>query len=152
MNTLRDTSTRAQLIDRLQQLRPDSPRQWGKMSAHQMVCHLSDSFLLAMSQRTVNSAGNLVTRTFVRWIALHTPLTWPKGVKTLPEVDQEIGGTKPAEFGRDVEHLVSLMAIFVRPTRDFDWQVHPIFGRLSEREWLHWGYRHVDHHLRQFAL
>ena len=73
------------------------------MSAHQMVCHLSDSFLVAMGQRTVDSASNLVTRTFIRWIALHTRLTWAKGVKTLPEVDQEIGGTKPAEFGRDVE-------------------------------------------------
>jgi hypothetical protein len=122
------------------------------MSAHQMVCHLSDSFLAAMGQRSVSSASNLLTRTLVRRIALHTALPWPKGVKTLPEVDQEIGGTRPVEFGRDVEQLVSFIETFGAPPCDFDWQVHPIFGRLSEREWLHWGYRHVDHHLRQFGL
>jgi hypothetical protein len=30
--------------------------------------------------------------------------------------------------------------------------VHPIFGKLSQGDWLTWGYRHVDHHLRQFGV
>ena len=31
------------------------------------------------------------------------------------------------------------------------WPAHPIFGRMSEAEWLRWGYLHTDHHLRQFG-
>jgi hypothetical protein len=30
--------------------------------------------------------------------------------------------------------------------------VHPIFGAMSERAWLRWGYLHMDHHLRQFGV
>ena len=42
-----------------------------------------------------------------KWIALYAPLPWPRGVKTRPEVDQEQGGTPPAEFAGDVVALVA---------------------------------------------
>jgi hypothetical protein len=29
---------------------------------------------------------------------------------------------------------------------------HPIFGRMSRSDWLVWGFRHLDHHMRQFGL
>jgi hypothetical protein len=29
---------------------------------------------------------------------------------------------------------------------------HPMFGRLTTNEWNVWGFRHADHHLRQFGL
>ena len=38
--------------------------------------------------------------------ALHTPLAWPKGLKTIPEADQEQGGTKPAEWDQDLAELL----------------------------------------------
>jgi hypothetical protein len=28
---------------------------------------------------------------------------------------------------------------------------HAIFGAMSRREWLRWGWLHADHHLRQFS-
>jgi hypothetical protein len=31
-------------------------------------------------------------------------------------------------------------------------RTHPIFGALSARDWLRWGYLHADHHLRQFGV
>jgi hypothetical protein len=33
-----------------------------------------------------------------------------------------------------------------------DWPPHPILGRLSRGQWMRWGYRHMDHHLRQFGV
>jgi hypothetical protein len=35
---------RAELVARLHRLTPDSRRQWGRMTPHQAICHLSDSF------------------------------------------------------------------------------------------------------------
>ena len=35
-----------------------------------------------------------------------------KGVKTMPEVDQEIGGTRPVEFERDLRELENLVERF----------------------------------------
>jgi hypothetical protein len=29
---------------------------------------------------------------------------------------------------------------------------HPSLGPLTRDEWMVWGFRHTDHHLRQFAL
>ena len=96
--TIADPAQRAALVARLQRLAPGSPRQWGRMTPHQAICHLSDSFRNMMGPTPISSVATPFSRTFVRWIALHTPLPWPPGVKTRPEVDQEIGGTKPVEF------------------------------------------------------
>jgi hypothetical protein len=38
-----------------------------------------------------------------------------------------------------------------RQPRDFQWQVHPQFGKMSEKEWMRLGYLHMDRHLRQFG-
>jgi hypothetical protein len=27
-----------------------------------------------------------------------------------------------------------------------------LFGEMSRSDWLAWGYRHVDHHMRQFGV
>jgi hypothetical protein len=41
-----------EIIARLQGIRPTSLRLWGKMSVHQMVCHLSDGFKMYMGLET----------------------------------------------------------------------------------------------------
>ena len=152
MKTLRNQSDQQEIIDRLKQVRPDSQRQWGKMNAHQMICHLSDSFKVGTGEKAARTKSNFINRTVVKWAALQLPLSWPKGVQTMPEVDQEIGGTKPVEFERDVEELAAMVERFSRPDRDFAWQAHPIFGEMADEDWLRWGYLHMDHHLRQFGV
>ena len=118
------------------------------MTAHQMVCHLTDGYRMAAGQRQPKPKHNVVSRTLVRFVALHTPLQWPKGVKTTPEADQEAGGTKPVAWDRDHAELLHLLDSF-RPLHKHS---HPLFGPLSETEWSVWGFRHADHHLRQFGL
>jgi uncharacterized protein DUF1569 len=142
---------KAELLQRLKGLGPESERRWGRMTVHQMVCHLCDGFRMAMAQKAVSDATGLLPRTIVKWIALYAPLRWPPGIETRPEIDQHGGGTKPADFGADVAQLESLMHLVTAPSRRFDSPPHPIFGRMSEAEWLRWGYLHMDHHLRQFG-
>ena len=117
-----------------------------------MVCHLSDSFRMATGQKRVSHSTRLLHRTIVKWIALYLPLPWPAGIPTTPEIDQELGGTRPADFAADVARLEALVEVITAQTRRFDWQVHPIFGRVSEAAWLRWAYLHMDHHLRQFGV
>jgi hypothetical protein len=148
--SLADTTARATVVSRLQTLAPDSRRQWGRMTPHQAVCHLSDSFRSMMNPVPMTSRSNVFSRTFIRWIAIHSGLRWPHGVRTIPEVDQEIGGTRPVEFMRDRLELEVLIEQFAQ-RRDATMQPHPIFGRLSTTEWHRWGYLHMDHHLRQFG-
>ena len=130
---------------------PESVRRWGRMSAHQMVCHVADAFRMALGQNPVSPATGLLQQTIVKWFALYVPLAWPAGIPTSREIDQERGGTRPVDFAADLAQVEALLELFMAPTRTFDWPPHPMFGTLSDAAWLRWGYLHADHHLRQFG-
>jgi len=153
MKSLGNPDDKRTVLARIQLLQPDSARQWGKMTPHQMICHLNDSFKSMIGERQVlGDKSNLLTRTLVRWIALYAPLKWPHGVPTMPENDQERGGTPPEDFQRDVEALAAMVDRITTAQRDFQWRRHPLFAEMSERDWMRWAYLHMDHHLRQFGL
>lgn len=151
MKTLSGIEHQQEVLRRIAALRADQPRQWGKMSCHQMVCHLSDAYLLSLGEKTAGRGRVPIPRTLMKWGGLYVPLKWPKGVPTLPEMEQGAGGTEPVEFSRDRERLLALVQRFSRPAQDFRWPDHPLFGQMSQRDWLRWGYLHADHHLRQFG-
>ena len=151
MKSLARPRDRDELIQRLRRLRADSTRRWGRMSAHQMVCHLNDSLLMATGQRAASPALSLPSRTIVKWIALYLPVHWPVGIMTRPEIDQEAAGTRPGDFAADVAMQETLLNAVSMRHGSGQWPVHPIFGRMSERAWLRWAYVHTDHHLRQFG-
>jgi Protein of unknown function (DUF1569) len=139
---------------RLAKLHPDAPRRWGRMTAHQMVCHCTDAFrnFLGERQPAATVTPHPVRERFMKWIALYAPLRWPQGMKTAPASDQEQGGTPPVNFERDMAALESACERFVAHLGSLTTRRHFVFGELSEREWARWGYLHLDHHLRQFGL
>jgi hypothetical protein len=151
MKTLADPKCQQEIRTRVQALRPEMPRKWGKMSASQIVCHLADGFRMYMGLRPVADDSNPLMRTAVKWIAIWAPIPWPHGFRTVPELDQDCAGTAPSEFRQDVDELLRLMNRMTARPKDFDWQAHPHFGQLSEPEWMRLGYLHVNHHLRQFG-
>ncbi len=122
------------------------------MSAHQMVCHLIDAFRMATGEKTVSHDSGMLRRTIVKWIVLYLPLPWPAGILTRPELDQELGGRRPVNFDADVAELEVLMTAISAKKRAVVWPMHPIFGSMSEADWLRWAYLHTDHHLRQFGV
>ena len=150
MKTLARQRDKAEILQRLRTVRPESAGRWGRMSSHQMVCHLSDSFRMVTGQKPVSHASGLLQRTIVKWTALYLPLRWPPGILTRPEIDQEAGGTRPIDFAADVSELMALVELMTAD-RSAGWQPHPLFGRMSEAAWLRWAYLHMDHHLRQFG-
>jgi len=152
MRTLRHPEDVDEILRRLQALHPSSERQWGKMSVQQMVCHLSDGFLLYMGEKRAHPVPTPAPRKLLKWLALWVPIPWPHGFKTFPELDQEVGGTPPAEFEKDVDRLQALVKRFTSNRRDFEWpESHPHFGPMTESDWQRLGYLHTDHHLRQFS-
>ena len=134
---------------RVEDLRPSATPRWGRMSAPQMVCHVTDALRMAAGEKPVSDASGFFQRTILKWVALYLPLSWPAGIQTRPEIDQQCGGTAPAEFPRDVAQLEALLHRIT--TEPISWAPHPIFGPMSRRQWLRWAYLHTDHHLRQFG-
>jgi hypothetical protein len=135
--------------NRMERLRADTRGQWGKMNAHQMMCHLVDCFRAVRGEVKVKSAVNPFSRTVMRWAALHTSIPWPHGTPTRPEMAQGVGGTPPAEWQSDLAELTRRIHQF--PVQ-LEFAQHPVFGPMTLDEWHIWGYRHTDHHLRQFGL
>jgi hypothetical protein len=152
MKTLAKHSDQTAIAQRLERVRVDSPRRWGKMSSHQMVCHLSDAFRGVMGEKVLPVKHGMYGRRIMRWLALNSGVPWPHGVPTMPEMDQFIGGTRPAEFEADRQALRVLFERFIHEPRDFTWQEHPMFLVMSDAQWLRWGYLHMDHHFRQFGV
>ncbi len=147
MKTLLEHSAQAEITRRIGSVRPDSARKWGKMTPHQMICHLADSFRGTMGEKPVSMATGLFQRTVMKWGALRVPMPWPHGVPTRPEMDQLRSGTPPSEFEGDVQDALALMQRFLSGQK----VPHPLFGAMSEWEWARWAYLHMDHHLRQFG-
>jgi hypothetical protein len=114
--------------DLLSRLRPETKATWGRMNAHQMVCHLTDSFGFAMGVKTASEDITFLSRTLVRWFTLHTSLRWPKSVPTRPELDQVRGGTPPVEFARDADALAGVIQKFACKPRSYSFAGAPRFS------------------------
>ncbi|HWZ98445.1 MAG TPA: hypothetical protein VN025_11855 [Candidatus Dormibacteraeota bacterium] len=153
MKSLRNPEHKQELLQRIQNVRPDSPRQWGKMSAHQMICHLADGYRLYLGEIPAEPVpGPAIVKTMIRTFALYAPVPWPRGkVPTLPAIDQVAGGwTSPSEFAKDVGGLYAMLERFAQIPQSYQWR-HPGLGPMSYSQVMRLGYLHADHHLRQFG-
>src|SRR5262245_22940234 len=101
VKTLARPADRTEITERLGRLRPENPRRWGRMSAHQAVCHMSDAFRVVLGTRKVVRPRSLVPRVVRRWLAIRLPLAWPHGIPTWPEIDAFVAGTPPTTFEAD---------------------------------------------------
>jgi hypothetical protein len=152
MKTLARERDAADILRRVDALRTDAARRWGRMSPHQMVCHLTDGCRMLTGERPTPLAPTPLPKPMMRWIALYLPVRWRAGIPTTPDLDQTVGGTPPADFAADVAELAArLRRIAADPTCPFAAE-HPVFGAMSRSAWHRWAYLHTDHHLRQFGL
>lgn len=150
MRTLSNPRDRNEILERLSELQADSKPLWGIMSAHQMICHLSDSFRASLGEKYTSPSATLFKRTLLKWFALWVPLPWPHGIRTRPEMDQQQGGTQPVQFASDLEELRNLHERFCG--WDGEFAPHAMLGQMSSSERMRHAYLHMDHHLRQFRV
>jgi hypothetical protein len=148
MKSLFDPTDRESLLRRLSALQPDSPRQWGKMNPAQMLCHCAVAIETATGDRPMKQKflGKLVTP-FIRSTVLgEKPFT-----KNAP-TDPSFVIADEREFAAERTRLTSLIDRFAQRGPDgAGKETHAFFGKLSGEEWGQLMYKHIDHHLRQFA-
>lgn len=150
MKSLNCATDRQEILGRIGALSPADAAKWGKMSVHQMVCHLNDSYLFGLGEKEASPDSGFFQRTVVKWAALRAPMQWPKGVPTRPEMEQGKGGSAPVEFNQDRATLLAVVNRFCDQLPEPPLH-HPIFGPMRPGDWWRWGYLHADHHLRQFG-
>lgn len=148
MQTLFDHATLDTVLTRLDRLRPDSPRQWGKMSPAQMLEHTSRALEMAIGLRPTPQMwlgkliGWTVRKSFVG------PKPFGKNGPTGPDFIV----TGQPEFDVVQARTRALLQQFHGlGERGCDGHVHGFFGPMTGHEWGVTQFKHVDHHLRQFG-
>ncbi|HZS04443.1 MAG TPA: DUF1569 domain-containing protein [Blastocatellia bacterium] len=147
MKTFWEAEARAELQQRLEQLRHDSQRRWGKMSCDEMLTHLADSCRMALGELPVKPKPGPFRYWPIRPLIIYK-LPWPKGAPTAPELIAR----KPDGWDSEKASLLALMNRLVAESGREEWPEHPAFGRLSKKDWGVLVYRHVDHHFQQFGV
>lgn len=151
--SLANPDDRAALERRIRLLSPDRKGLWGKMTPAQAVCHLSDTYRVGLGEIHMPRVRLPLPLGLIRWLMLYSRVPWPKGVPTRPELRQgnaaDSQGTKPGDFTQDCQTLLQLQDRYCTCA---DRPAHPLFGKMSDADWLRMGYLHVDHHLRQFGV
>jgi Protein of unknown function (DUF1569) len=140
----------AALCARIHQLRPDSVRHWGKMTAGQMVVHCTDQLRVSRGEKAVSSMrlpGFI--KPLVKWLVVSRLKAFKPGMRTLEELDAEAGMTPPTTFEADRGLLLGLLE---RDKYGLQGVAHPVFGHLTAQEFGEVTWKHLDHHLRQFGV
>ena len=150
MKSLSEPAAHREIMSRLASVSPGDRALWGKMSAHQMLCHLNDAYLFSLGKRAVAELKAPLPRPVFKWLALRVPLRWRPGFPTPPELAQDQGGTAPSQFEQDRMALLASLSEFSTALPQ-PCLPHPYFGKMTAHDWMRWGYLHADHHLRQFG-
>lgn len=147
--TLVNAADCQEIKHRLGALAPESPRRWGSMSIGGMLCHLDDSYCAVMGERPLSYMKLGIPPRVGKFLALRSPMRWPRNLMTGESVRQGGGGTPPVEFTADRARLLETFERFHESATLVT--VHPMFGSMQRMDWMRWGYLHADHHLRQFS-
>jgi hypothetical protein len=147
VGSILNDADRTAICRRIGSVTSASAPRWGRMDATAMLAHLRLSALMALGELPVACKSNRVFQVFpLKHLILHVA-PFPKSAPTAPEL--LVFDTAPVDAIRS--DLVSLVERIGAGPRDGDGPVHPLFGRLSFREWGVATYKHSDHHLRQFG-
>ena len=147
MDTLFDLACRDRILARIERLRPDSKRAWGKMDAAQAMAHSALGIEAATGDATLSRP--LMARLlgpFFKGLILG-PKPFSKNSPTHPMLVMKL----PKDFGREKARLVESIRKFCHagPVSAARYP-HAFVGKLSGDEWGRLQYKHLDHHLRQF--
>jgi len=118
------------------------------MTASATQVHLIAAARMAIGTLAVAPKRTTLANPVGRWLAIHSPLPWPKGMSTAPELQHP----SSANFAAEREELLRLTESLGQRGQEQRWPKHPGFGQLSARDWGVLIWRHTDHHLRQFSL
>lgn len=144
-----DAADHARILARLEALRPEGARLWGKMDPSQVMAHCAVAIELPLADPHRKQV--LIGRLFAPFVRAKflgdTP--FPKSSPT----DPAFIVADRRDFEIEKARLLSALAQFVeRGPEAANSSVHTFFGRLSGAEWGRLIYKHLDHHLRQFGV
>lgn len=138
------------LINRINQLTPTTPAQWGTMTVSQMLAHCCVAYDMALTNQYPKP--NFIMRTLAKLFAKSMvvgPKPYPRNSRTAPEFII----TDQREFKDEKKRLIqNIKKTQELGTAYFDGKDSLSFGPLSIDQWNTLFYKHLNHHLSQFGV
>ena len=146
IKNLYDPAVKQVIIERINKLTPETPRQWGKMDIAQMLAHLQQPLEVALGIRTIKGSFfmNLILPLFKKTLRDDKP--WKKG---LPTDATYIMTGEAKDFQQEKAKLLDLITRFNEAALSD--KKHPVFGFMTKEQWSKSAWKHIDHHLKQFG-
>lgn len=134
---------------RIESLTPNAQRQWGEMSAEQMMAHCSAGLDIALSKNPFVDKSNFIMRTLVKKIVLNAVKKGDlgKNQKTFPIFLV----TDERNFETEKIRLIKNLDEYFAKGNEVEIGRHPYFGKFSKDNWGQLQYVHFNHHLIQFS-
>lgn len=140
----------SEIINRIGQLTPDTKGLWGKMSVAQMLAHCNVTY--EMAYENIHPAPNAFMKFILKLMVKKSVVNetpYKKSIQTAPAFIIK----SDKDFAIEKERLVN----YIKKTQElgesyFEGRESLSFGSLNKTEWNNMFYKHVDHHLQQFAV
>lgn len=149
MDTLFDAAARDRILVRIESLRADSPRGWGKMDVAQMMSHCALGIEASTGDAVLQSnfMAKMIGPLFKGWLLGPKPFS-----KNSPTHPQLVLHAAPCDFDRERTRLVAVVRKFHDAGPDSAAKYrHAFVQKLTGDEWGRMQHKHLDHHLRQFG-
>ncbi len=150
MKNVFDTAVTQEVIDRINQLTPETQPQWGKMNVAQMLAHCNVTYEGVYTDKHPKATGlkRFILKLLVK-NAVVSEKPYPKNSRTAPEflISDE------REFNAEKQRLIGyILKTQELGTTHFDGRDSTSLGPLTATEWNNLFYKHLDHHLTQFGV
>lgn len=150
MKSIFDKKACNEILERLDNLSIESQAEWGKMNVTQMLKHCQKPIKLAFGEESVEKPS-FIMKILIKLMkpTLYNDKPWKKGLPTAKEfVIRDDKGFETEK--QKLKQLITKMSEnedYFKPSKE-----HPIFGELKHWMWGQSGYKHLDHHLKQFGV
>ena len=147
MKNLFESSSAIEIKKRIERLGPDSERQWGAMTAAQMLAHCSAWMEVVAGLK--NPPRSFAGRIFGKMAK--KPILGEKPIRRNMPTEKSLIMDGERDFVAEQRRLLDWVDRFSAGGPD-QCTSHPhcFFGYMTPLEWAIVGYKHLDHHLRQF--
>jgi hypothetical protein len=142
---LHDPDVYASIRKRIESLRVDTPRQWGKMTIDQMLWHVNVSMREAVGEYKPQIKALPVPKSLMRWAVINMP--WGRGARTR----EDMYAASTHDFQAQKAECLALVERIYRQSLTSAWPESVSMGRMSGKHWSALTAKHLDHHLKQFS-
>jgi hypothetical protein len=149
MNNLFNPTDFSQILVRIENLKPDSQREWGKMNVAQMLAHCNIAMETATGDKVLKRifAGRIIGSLIKKKVLDEKPFR-----KNSP-TDKSFIFPDTMQFEEEKIKLIgSIKKFHEGGPEKCTKHPHPFFGYYSPAQWSILQWKHLDHHLRQFGV